>query len=250
VTLRCLIVDDEELARQRLRELLDEEADVELIGEAADGDTAVESIRKLKPDLVWLDIQMPGCDGFEVLERLGSVVPVVVFVTAYDQYAIRAFDAMALDYVLKPFDRTRFRRALERARSSLAARDASSLSEQMTALLAERGQDYPRRMVVREAGRIHFVQVDDIRWVEAQGNYVKLHTPSGSPMLRCTMTEMESRLDPRRFARTHRSTIVCLRHIRQMSPLAGGDYRILLDDTTELICSRSHVAVLLEKGRR
>ena len=248
MSFRCLIVDDEELARQRLRELLHEEQDVEIVAEAADGDEAVEYIRGLKPDLVWLDIQMPGCDGFEVLDRIGSsAVPVIVFVTAFDQYALRAFDAMALDYLLKPFDRARFQRALGRARDAFAARDADSLSERVAALLADREHDYPLRMVVKEAGRIQFVQVDDVRWIEAQGNYVKLHTHSGAPMLRCTMKEMKQRLDPRRFARVHRSTIVCLRNIRQMRPQSGGDYRLLLDDSTELICSRSYVAALLQK---
>ncbi len=250
MTIRCLIVDDEELARQRVRELLDAEPDVEVVSEAADGDAAVATIRKLQPDLVWLDIQMPGCDGFEVLERLGSTLPVIVFVTAYDQYAIRAFEAMALDYILKPFDQSRFQRALERAREALASRGSGSLPEQVAALLAERKYDYPRRMVIKEAGRIQFVQIEDIRWIEAQGNYVKLHTASGAPMLRCTMKEMETRLDPQRFARVHRSTIVCLRNIRQMRPLNGGDYRVLLADSTELICSRGHVAELLEKCGR
>ena len=242
MTIRCLIVDDEELARQRIRALLRDERGVEVAGEACDGDAAVESIRELKPDLVWLDIQMPGCDGFEVMRRLGSAMPVVVFVTAYDQFAIRAFDAMALDYLLKPFDQARFRRSLERARDALSSRDAGSLSKQVAAMLAEREQDYPRRMVIKEAGRIQFVQVDTIRWIEAEGNYVKLHTPSGAPMLRCTMKAMETRLDPERFVRIHRSTIVCVHNIRQMRPLSGGDYRVELDDSTELVCSRSHVA--------
>jgi two-component system LytT family response regulator len=250
VSIRCLIVDDEELARQRVRELLAPEPDIEVVAEVADGDAAVESILTLKPDLVWLDIQMPGCDGFDVLKRIGDAAPIVVFVTAYDQYAIRAFDAMALDYVLKPFDRTRLRRALERAREALTARDGDLLPERIATLLAERGQDYPRRMVVKESGRIQFVQVEHIRWIEAQGNYLKLHTPAASPMLRCTMKEMESRLDPKRFVRVHRSTIVCLRNIRQMRPLSGGDYRILLDDSTEVTCSRGHVATLLEKADR
>lgn len=245
MSLRCLIVDDEELARQRVRELLDAEAGVEVVGEAADGDAAVDSIRTLRPDVVWLDIQMPGCDGFEVLRRLGPALPVVIFVTAYDRYAIRAFDAMALDYVLKPFDRERFQRALQRAREA-----ASSFPERVAALLADREQDYPRRMIIREAGRIQFVQVDDIRWIEAQGNYLKLHTGTGTPLLRCTMKEMEARLDPDRFARVHRSTIVCLRRILQMRPISGGDYKILLEDSTELVCSRGHVADLLAKCDR
>lgn len=233
MTIRCLIVDDEELARQRIRALLRGDPRAEVVGEASDGDAAVEAIRELKPDLVWLDIQMPGCDGFEVMARLGSAMPIVVLVTAYDQYAIRAFDAMALDYLLKPFDSERFRRSLERASVALDSREAGSLSKQVAAMLAELGHDYPRRMVIKEAGRIQFVEVDAIRWIEAQGNYVKLHTASGTPMLRCTMKELETRLDPGRFARVHRSTIVCLRNIRQMRPLNGGDYRVELDDATE-----------------
>ena len=247
MNLRCLIVDDEELARQRLRELLGEEPDIEIAGEAPDGDAAVEAIRTLRPDLVWLDIQMPGCDGFEVLRRVGPDAPMIVFVTAYDQYAIRAFDAMALDYLLKPFDRERFRQTLDRARDVLAARDANPLPEQLAALLAERQHDYPRRMVLKEAGRIEFVRVDDIRWIEAQGNYVKLHAMSGAPLLRCTMKEMATRLDPQHFLRIHRSTIVRLGNVREMKPMGGGDYLVRLDDSTELVCTRAHVAELLDR---
>ena len=250
MTIRCLIVDDEELARRRVRELLAPESDVEVVGEAADGDSAVELIRQLRPDLVWLDIQMPGCDGFTVLSRIDRAPPAIVFVTAYDRYAIRAFDAMALDYLLKPFDQARFQRALERAREMLASREAGLLSRQVAALLAEREHDYPRQMVIKETGRIQFVRVEDIRWIEAQGNYVKLHTGDGTPLLRCTMKDMEARLDPRKFARIHRSAIVHLPSIRQMKPLSGGDYEVDLDDTTALTCSRGYTAGLLEKCGR
>lgn len=239
--IRVLLVDDEPLARQRLRDMLERHDDVEIIGECDSGDAALRSVEESPPDLLLLDIQMPGCDGIEVVRRLGSDrVPAIIFVTAYDEYAVRAFEVMALDYLLKPFDRERFDQAIDRARQRLAGPGDDSLSRQLEALLENRDKRYPDRMIVRDAGRIHFLAVDDIRWIEAQGNYVKIHAAGASPMLRRPLKEMESRLAPERFARIHRSAIVNLAAIKEMSPEAHGEYVVTLADGTRLMSGRAY----------
>lgn len=244
MTLRTLIVDDEPLARERVRMMLGMHDDVAVIGEVGDGQQAIDAIRHERPDLVFLDVQMPGVDGFGVLRALeGEVIPHVVFVTAYDQYALRAFEVHALDYVLKPFNAERFSQALERARSAIAKRgetdgavDKDRLRSLVASLTAE--QREKQRIVVKSSGRVFFVRVDDIDWIEAEGNYVRLHMGAQSHLLRETMKGMESVLDVAQFIRIHRSTIVNADRIRELQPLFHGEYAVILRDGTRLVASR------------
>ena len=242
MTLRVLIVDDEELARQRIRRLLAREEEVEVIGEASDGERAVESIRSLEPDLVFLDVQMPEVDGFAVLERLRPAPPpAVVFVTAHDDYAVRAFEVHAVDYLRKPFDAVRFKEAFSRARRRLAGAAAEERARKLDALLAQVEAQPPRsreRLMVRSDGRLYFVRIDDIDWVEAAGNYVKLHVGRDTHLMRETMSGIEKMLDASRFLRIHRSAIVNLDRVREMQPWFSGEYTVILRDGTQLRLSR------------
>ena len=241
--LRALIVDDEPLAREGLRMHLEQEQDIAVIGESGDGEDAVRAIMELEPDLVFLDIQMPGLDGFGVIEQVGiERMPAVVFVTAYDEFALQAFEAHALDYLLKPFDEERFRRALERARRQLRGRARRNLEERLLRLLDARTtrSEFVERLVVRAGGRILILRVDDIDWIEAAANYVRLHVAGKSYLMRETMVGIESRLDPARFVRVHRSTIVRIDRIKELEPLFQGDYLIVLHDGSRLTSSRGY----------
>jgi two-component system LytT family response regulator len=243
MTLRSLIVDDEPLARRRLRTLLRSEPRVEIVGEADDGDRAVEAIRRLAPDLVWLDVQMPGLDGFGVLEAIGpDAVPGVVFVTAHDAYALRAFEAHAVDYLLKPFDRARLRESVDRA-IRLAGSD--DLHRRLAELVADVVRRRPlRRLVVRSSGRIYFVGVHEIDWLEAAGHYVTLHVGRDTHLIRDTMSRLEARLDPDRFARIGRGTIVNIDAIREIRPAFHGDLDVVVKTGVRLRASRSYAARL------
>lgn len=247
---RTLVVDDEPLARERLKSLLRGAADVELIGEASDGREAVEKIRALKPDLVFLDIQMPELDGFNVLSELSEEErPAVVFVTAYDKFALKAFEVHAVDYLLKPFDRSRFDTALKRALGQLARKPPQQLNEQLSALLASlkpRTQT-PERIAVKSEGRVVFVNLSDVDWVEAADNYVALHVGKESHLLRETMTALEARL-PKLFLRISRSTIVNTDRIKELQPLFHGDYAVILKDGTKLTLTRGYRDKLEELG--
>lgn len=239
--MRTLIVDDEPLARERLRTLLRDEPDIELIGECADGKEAVSAIQGKNPELLFLDVQMPEMDGFAVLEAVGPErVPAVVFVTAYDRYALRAFDVHALDYLLKPFDRERFQKALERARAQVGER--GKLGDRLLALLKDIKDEpkRPERFVIKSAGRVFFLRADEIDWVEAAGNYVQLHVGSATHLMRETMGGLETRLDPEKFVRIHRSAIVQVDRIKEMQPAFHGDYIVILQDGTRLNLSRSY----------
>jgi two-component system LytT family response regulator len=240
VTLRVLVVDDEPIARRRLKAILREEPDVEVVGECEDGEGALEAARRLTPDLLFLDVQMPGLDGFEVVEALGpGSRPAVIFVTAYDQYAVKAFEVHAVDYVLKPFERVRVRAALDRARA--LATGEGELGRRLRALVADLGASRPlRRLMVRAGGRVYFVRTEEIGWVEAAGHYVTLHAGRESHLVRETLAGLEARLDPQRFARIHRSTIVSLEHVRELQPSFHGEYVVVLRDGTRLQCSRTY----------
>ena len=254
--IRTLIVDDEPLARQGLRVLLEEEPDVEIVGECADGLEALDALREREPDLVFLDVQMPEMGGFEVLDAwdgLGETAPVVVFVTAYDEYALKAFEVHALDYLLKPFDDERFVRALDRARAELDRRRDSEVTARIEALLEARrggeeaaaGTEGPdggsslRRFVVRSAGRIHFVDIDEIDWIEAAGDYVRLHAGARSHLMRETMKELERRLDPAEWVRIHRSTFVRISRVKEIRTTETGQYVVVLEDGTRRSLSRT-----------
>lgn len=255
--IRTLIVDDEPLARDGLRVRLAEQPDVEIVGEAADGPAAVLAIRALRPDLVYLDVQMPGLDGFEVLEQVGDTgLPMVVFVTAHDDRALRAFEIHALDYLLKPFTEERFLESLRRARVELAAPEEHpertrllGLLEAVAAARADatpgHAAAWPRRFTVRDRDRIRLVRVDDLEAVEAAGNYVQLVARDGRHLLRHTLAEMESRLDPARFARIHRSTIVNVDRVREIRSDAHGDADVLLESGATYRLSRAYRRRLL-----
>jgi two-component system LytT family response regulator len=252
---RVLVVDDEPLARKALRVRLEAAADVTIVGEAADGGTAVEAIRHHRPDLVYLDIQMPGGDGFEVLEKVaGTHLPMVVFVTAHDAHVLRAFDVHALDYLLKPFSEARFRQSLQRARVELE-RDAAyperarlaSLLEDLARVRGEgaSGPAYPRRLAVREADRIVLLKAGEIDAVEAAGNYVTLVARGRKYLLRQTLAELERQLDPRSFARIHRSTIVNVERVVELRTDPHGDGDVILEGGAAYRYSRVHRERLL-----
>jgi two-component system LytT family response regulator len=241
--IRTLIVDDEPLARERLRQLLATESDIEVVGECGDGREAVEAIRRDSPDLVFLDIQMPELDGFGVLAGLGGVPqPEIVFVTAFNQHALRAFEVHALDYLLKPFDRERFQVALERARTRLAHARSGDLNRKLTALLAEmRPETKPvDRLAVKTGSKVLFVRTVDIDWIEAADNYISLHIGNETHLLRETMNAIESRLDPSRFLRISRSAMVNIERVRELQPMFHGDYAVILRNGTRLSLSRTY----------
>lgn len=249
MTLRTLIVDDEPLARERVKRFLRDESDVEIIGECGNGIDAVAVIKSEKPDLVFLDIQMPEKTGFEVIRSLNSkTLPTVIFVTAYDQYALQAFEVHALDYLLKPFTRDRIHRAVARAREHIVGKRQGGLDERLFALIADLKQEkkYLERLVVKTTGRVFFLKTDEIDWIEAAGNYVKLHSGRESHMIRETMNGLEAKLDPDKFLRIHRSTVVHIDRIKELHPMFSGDYAVILRDGTELALSRNYRERFLE----
>jgi two-component system LytT family response regulator len=241
--LRVLLVDDEPLVRQGIRDFLVDEPDVVVVGECGNGLEALETIARERVDLVFLDIQMPELDGVGVAAALTAQEgPAVVFVTAYSEHALRAFEVNAVDYVLKPFDRERFRAALGRARGRIAAGERTELSSRLSAVLAEleRARGYAQRILVRSDGRIRLVAVGEVDWIEAADNYVRVHAGAERHLVRETMAAMEARLDPSRFARIHRSTIVNLARIRELQPTFNGEYVVLLHTGAKLTLSRGY----------
>jgi two-component system LytT family response regulator len=243
VTIRTLIVDDEELARERLRAFLGGEPDLEIIGECADGAEAVEAIERDEPDLLFLDVEMPELDGFGVLDTAKPAqMPVVIFTTAFSEHALKAFEVHALDYLLKPFDRDRLKLALDRARERLRQSRSGAFNEKLAALLAEM-RPPPQaadRLVVRTSGKVLLIRSADIDWFEAADNYVSIHLGNDTHMLRETMNSLEARLNPRQFIRISRSTIVNLERIKELQPMFHGDYAVILRNGARLSLSRSH----------
>jgi two-component system, LytTR family, response regulator len=249
--IRTLIIDDESLARNRLRQLLQNESEIEIIGECSDGCAAVEAIRRDSPDLIFLDIQMPELDGFGVLESIPPTqMPAVVFVTAHDKFALRAFEVHAVDYLLKPFDRERFQIALQRALGHVRNRESRALTSQLSALLAEwkGGAKAPDRLPVKSGGRVIFVKTDEIDWVEAAHNYVELHVGKELHMLRQTFDAIEARLSSGKFVRISRSVIVNRDRIKELQPLFHGEYAVVLHDGTQLTLSRRYRDKLSQLG--
>jgi two-component system LytT family response regulator len=242
---RTLIVDDEPLARQRLRTLLRRDGDVEIVGECGNGREALAAISAERPELVFLDIQMPELDGFGLLSAVEpAMLPVVVLVTAYDQYTLQAFEAHALDYLLKPFPRQRFEAALARAKAQVrlertAGGAAARLAGVIEAIVRER--ERPTRLVVKNAGRISFVKVDEVTWIEAEENYVRIHAGAASYLVHRTLKDVAAELDGERFVRIHRSAIVNVDCIRELQPMFHGDYTVVLRDGTRLTATRSPV---------
>ena len=241
--IRVLIVDDEPLAREKIRALVGEDPGVEVVGECGNGAEAVEQVRALAPDLLLLDVQMPEAGGFDVLEALAADrPPLVIFITAYDRYAVRAFEVNAFDYLLKPFDRERFSAAIERAKEQIRRQRDGDLGRRILTLL-EQIKDEPKhleRLVVKTGGRIFFIQADEIDWVEAEGNYVQIHVGKKAHLLRETLTNLEAQLDPKKFVRIHRSTIVNLSRVRELHSWTHGEYHVILHDGTQLTLSRNY----------
>lgn len=250
-SLRTLIVDDEPVARRRIKRLLKAEPDVVVLAEAADGRTAVDAIREHVPDLVFLDVQMPEIDGFAVLDAVRDRPPAVIFVTAFDEYALRAFDAHAVDYLLKPFTRQRFADALHRARMQLTRPDRD-LSLRLEALLESLlgNTRYLTRIPVKVDGLIRIVDVSDVDWITAADNYVTLAASGKQYLVRETMDRLVRDLNPRQFVRIHRSAIVQIARIRELHPASSGDYTVILHDGTRLPLSRTfrdRVATVLRR---
>jgi len=248
IKIRTLIVDDMPLARERIRMILCTDPEIEIIGECADGDEAVEAVKNLKPELVFLDVQMPGLDGFGVVEKIGvERMPVVVFVTAYDEFAIKAFEVSALDYLLKPFEEEQLTRAVKRAKREIQKRQASDLNNHLQKLLAAVKPEtkYLKRIVVKSAAQTILVQTEDIDWIGAAGNYLELHVGKETYLVRERISRMEQNLDPENFARIHRSTIVNLDRIKTLHPLFNGDHITILRDGTKLNMSRAFYGKLL-----
>ena len=250
-TIRTLIVDDEPLARERVRSLIADQAGFEVVGEACDGDQAVQAILGQQPDLVFLDVEMPRRTGLDVVQAIGpDRMPAVVFVTAYDQYAVKAFEVEAVDYLLKPFDRERFEGAVERARKHLDAKNGGALTSQLMQLVRElqpAAASRQDRLVVKSGGRIFFLNIDEIDWIEAAGNYVRIHLGKDSHLLRETMNAVELRLDAKMFMRIHRSRIVNMERVKEVHPWLNGDYAVILSDGTKLMLSRGYRDKLQER---
>jgi two-component system LytT family response regulator len=248
-----MVVDDEPLARQRIEDLLAHEANIAIVGSADNGRAAVDAIRSLSPDLLFLDVQMPGMTGLEVARTIGpDDMPVTIFVTAYDQHALQAFDVAALDYLVKPFDDDRFAEALRRARRAAELRDAGELQERLRTMLGQEmpavpsapqpavsASHYLQRVPVESRGKVQFIAVDDIDYIAASGPYAELVVATRRHLIRETMQSLEERLDPARFMRVHRSAIVQLDRVDTLHRGAGGDYELQLKDGTRVRVSRS-----------
>ena len=261
-TIRTVLIDDEPLARRNIRLLLKDDAEVEIVGEASSGREALALIRRHSPDLVFLDIQMPEMDGFGVLEHIDAEqLPVIIFVTAFDHYALKAFEFHALDYLLKPFDDARFEKALRQAKRQIEQREVKDLSQRLVALLEGRDSQsldasekhtYVSRLLIKSSGRVFFLKTDEIDYVQAEDYYVKLQVGRKGHLLRETMNEIEAKLEPSKFLRIHRSTIVNIERIRELQQHFNGDYIVVLQDGTELKLSRSRreqLQTLLKSGR-
>ena len=262
--MRVLLIDDEALARKRLRQLLRGHSDIQIIGECSDGEAAVGAIREHKPDLIFLDVQMPEMNGFDVLTEIPSADrPLVIFVTAFDEYALRAFEIHALDYLLKPFDTERFAGTLERAREVMRLRGSRHDTTSLDGLLAQVAADQrtllqamerqasaeTERLLVKSGSRIVAVQTSDIEWVEAAGNYARIHTSDSKHLVRESISNLESVLGKTRFARVHRSTIVNLDKIKELRPWFSGEMIIILQNGTELKLSRTYRRELEQRIR-
>jgi two-component system LytT family response regulator len=244
VKIRALIADDEPLARERLMSLLASESDIEVVAQCANGVEALAAIQENTPDLVLLDVQMPELDGFGVLAALeGERRPAVIFVTAHDRFALKAFEVHAIDYLLKPFDRDRFHIALNRAREQVKRQQGGQFDERLSALLAGLRQEPSKhidRIPVKSSGRVVLVKVTDIDWIEAADNYVNLHAGKEAHLHRETMTSLEQKLPPTKFLRISRSAMVNVDRIKELQPMFHGDYTVILHNGTKLTLSRGY----------
>jgi two-component system, LytTR family, response regulator len=244
--MKILIVDDEPLARERIREMLKKQTDIESIAEAANGGEAVKHIKTHQPDIVFLDIQMPDIDGFQVLEKLGektlSQIPAIIFVTAFDQHALRAFEFHALDYLLKPFDRDRFAETFRRAKAQINNRTDGDSNQRILSLLEQMNAapEYLEWLTIKKDERIRLFKTEDIHWIEAQGNYVLLKFAENSELLRETMDGIETQLNPQIFIRIHRSAIININHIKELQVWRRGEYRVVMKGGKSFTLSRGY----------
>ncbi len=259
---RTIIVDDEPTARRGVRLLLERDPAVEIVGEAGTGLEAAELIRRERPDLAFLDVQMPGSDGFAAISEVGAAdAPAVIFVTAYDEHALRAFEVNAVDYLLKPYDDTRFSAALMRGKEEVRRRQADSVNQRLSQLLdylqqtghgtAPTPEKPGERILLKSSGEIFFLKAEEIDWIEAEGDYMKFHVGGRAHLMRETMARLEARLDPKQFIRIHRSTIVNIDRLRKLSPSFAGEYAVILHDGTKLKLSRGYherIATLLKQA--
>jgi two-component system, LytTR family, response regulator len=247
--IKVLVVDDELLGRERICSLLNQHAEIKIVGECANGRQAVEAIRNLKPDLVFLDVQMPKINGFDVVEIIGAEnMPVVIFVTAYDKYAIPAFEINAVDYLLKPFDEERFEKAVDRAKREIKRQESpTEIKENLRELLKEVKNEpkYLKRIPVKSAGGTIFVSTEEIDWISASGHYLELHIGNETHLIREKLAVIETKLDPQIFMRIHRSTIVNLDRIKSLHPLFNGDQLVLLKNGVKLNLSRNYYGKLM-----
>ncbi|HEY4300878.1 MAG TPA: LytTR family DNA-binding domain-containing protein [Candidatus Didemnitutus sp.] len=264
--IKVVIVDDETLARENIEALIQDDPDVTIVGQCANGQEAIDAVRRQAADLMFLDVQMPGIDGFEVLSRLKSEPrPHVVFITAYDQYAIKAFDVNAMDYLLKPFSRQRFAAALAKAKAMVRSREHERLNERIDVIIDTlqelRGgkaagvaasapaaipaetdaTTWSGRLLFRSDGEIHVLSPEEIRWIESEGDYVKVHAGPKTKLVRMALVKIMQKLDPAHFVRIHRSTIVNLTHVRKVSPALYGEYTVELAEGARLKVSRTYV---------
>jgi len=242
--IRAIIVDDEPLAREKVQLFAASEPDIEIVDVCSNGHEAITSFNKFKPDLLFLDIQMPEITGFEVLQRLPSTkLPGIIFITAYDEFALRAFEFHALDYLLKPYDRERFQKSVAHARTALrSASETETTTEQIKLLLnsIQQTSNKLERLIVKTNGRIIFLRIEEIDWMEAAGNYVKLHVGNEAHLIRETMNGLEQQLNPQKFIRIHRSTIINIEKIKELEPYFNGEYKVVLNNHTQLILSRNY----------
>ncbi len=239
MNIRAVIADDEPPARERVRHLLREHTEIEIIAECGNGPDTVAAVKEHAPDLLFLDIQMPGLDGFGVLAALPQdKLPIVIFTTAYDQHALRAFDAHALDYLLKPFKPARFKDAVQRARDQLAAKQAGANTQNLIDLLTRRAAPHLTRITAKTGDKVIFVKVRDIECIEAAGNYIVVHAGGQEHVLRETLSDLESQLDPANFLRVSRSALVNLNHVKELQPMFKGDHAVILQSGRKVAMTR------------
>ena len=246
--IRTMIVDDEPLARSGLRKMLENDETIDVVAEAANGRAALELLKQKKPELMFLDVQMPGLSGVQLLEQIpANLRPVIVFTTAFDEYAVKAFELHAVDYLLKPFSNRRFAAALERAKAAHRSRHTMQLDRQLEELTAylhrqarapDAGAGLPDRIVVKADGDLHFIDYADVIWIEGQGDYLKIHAGRNSVLFRETMAHMETRLPPGRFVRVHKSAIVNVDHVRRLKPIHYGDHALETSDGSSIRVGR------------
>jgi len=241
--IKVLIIDDEPLARERIKNLLENEVDIEVIDESGNGFEALSKIQEKKPELVFLDVRIPEMNGFEIIEQIDEEnIPHIIFVSAHEKYALRAFEMHALDYLLKPFDENRFQQALCRARERIQIRKTGEITCRLKELIhnVKSEHKYLDRLVIKTEGRIFFIKTDEINWIEAAGNYITLYLDNEKYLMRETMNCMEARLDPGKFIRVHRSKIVNIERIKEIQSWFNGEHLIILDNGTELNLSRKY----------